>query len=137
MRLRRVNYNPDVLDRIYQRMISERRQIAQRFRSEGEGEAARIAGQKERDLNEIQSTAYRKVQEIRGQSDAKATEIYARAYTQNPQAAEFYGFLKSMETYRKVLTKESTLVLSTDSDLFSLLKRAGAKPSSAPPPPAR
>jgi len=133
LRLRRVNYNPDVLDRIYQRMISERRQIAQRFRSEGEGEAARIAGQKERDLNEIQSTAYRKVQEIRGESDAKATEIYARAYTQNPQAAEFYGFLKSMETYRKVLTKESTLILSTDSDLFGLLKRAGAKPGPSPP----
>src|SRR3984893_15904086 len=133
LRLKRVNYNPDVLDRIYQRMISERRQIAQRFRSEGEGEAARIAGQKERDLNEIQSTAYRKVQEIRGEADAKATEIYARAYTQNPQAAEFYGFLKSMETYRKVLTKESTIVLSTDSDLFNLLKRSGAKPNTAPP----
>jgi len=133
VRLRRVNYNPDVLDRIYQRMISERRQIAQRFRSEGEGEAARIAGQKERDLNEIQSTAYRKVQEIRGEADAKATEIYARAYTQNPQAAEFYAFLKSMETYRKVLTKESTIVLSTDSDLFGLLKRAGAKPGPSPP----
>src|SRR5256885_5643331 len=133
LRLRRVNYNPDVLDRIYQRMISERRQIAQRFRSEGEGEAARIAGQKERDLNEIQSTAYRKVQEIRGESDAKATEIYARAYTQNPQASEFYAFLKSMETYRKVLTKESTIILSTDSDLFGLLKRAGAKPGPSPP----
>jgi modulator of FtsH protease HflC len=139
LRLRRVNYNPDVLDRIYQRMISERRQIAQRFRSEGEGEAARIAGQKERDLNEIQSTAYRRVQEIRGESDAKATEIYARAYTQNPQASEFYGFLKSLETYRKVMNKESTLVLSTDSDLFGLLKRAGTKPSPAPvpAPPAR
>jgi membrane protease subunit HflC len=137
VRLKRVNYNPDVLGRIYQRMISERLQIAQRFRSEGEGEAARIAGQKERDLNEIQSTAYRRVQEIRGESDAKATEIYARAYTQNPQASEFYGFLKSMETYRKVLTKESTLVLSTDSDLFNLLKRANAKPNVAPPPPAR
>lgn len=134
LRLRRVNYNPDVLDRIYQRMISERRQIAQRFRSEGEGEAARIAGNKERDLNEIQSTAYRKVQEIRGAADAKATEIYARAYTQSPQAAEFYAFLKSMETYRKVLTKESTLVLSTDSDLFNLLKRAAPKPPLAPPP---
>jgi membrane protease subunit HflC len=133
VRLRRVNYNPDVLDRIYQRMISERRQIAQRFRSEGEGEAARIAGQKERDLNEIQSTAYRQVQEIRGQSDAKATEIYARAYTQNSQAAEFYAFLKTMETYRKVLPTNSTLVLSTDSDLFSLLKRAGAKQSTMPP----
>src|SRR5437588_9401486 len=137
VRLRRVNYNPDVLDRIYQRMISERRQIAQRFRSEGEGEAARIAGQKERDLNEIQSTAYRKVQEIRGQSDAKATEIYARAYTQNPQAAEFYGFLKSMETYRKVLTKESTIILSTDSELFGLLKRSNNKAPAPPLAPAR
>jgi membrane protease subunit HflC len=133
LRLRRVNYNPDVLDRIYQRMISERRQIAQRFRSEGEGEAARIAGQKERDLNEIESTAYRKVQEIRGESDAKATEIYARAYTQNPQAAEFYGFLKSMETYRRALGKDSTIILSTDSDLFSLLKRASPKPAPSPP----
>ena len=132
LRLKRVNYNPDVLDRIYQRMISERRQIAQRFRSEGEGEAARIAGQKERDINEIQSTAYRQVQEIRGESDAKASEIYARAYTQNPQAAEFYNFLKSMETYRRVLTKESTLILSTDSDLFHLLKRSSAKPSASP-----
>jgi len=133
VRLKRVNYNPDVLDRIYQRMISERRQIAQRFRSEGEGEAARIAGQKERDLNEIQSTAYRQVQQIRGEADAKATEIYAQAYTQNPHAADFYNFLKSMEIYRKVLTKDATLVLSTDSDLFNLLKRASAKPSNAPP----
>ena len=133
VRLKRVNYNPDVLDRIYQRMISERRQIAQRFRSEGEGEAARIAGQKERDLNEIQSTAYRQVQQIRGEADAKATEIYAQAYTQNSQAAEFYNFLKSMDTYRKVLTKDSTLVFSTDSDLFGLLKRANAKPQTLPP----
>ena len=133
VRLKRVNYNPDVLDRIYQRMISERRQIAQRFRSEGEGEAARIAGQKERDLNEIQSTAYRQVQQIRGEADGKATEIYAQAYTQNPQAAEFYNFLKSMETYRKVLTKDATLVFSTDSDLFGLLKRANAKPQTLPP----
>jgi len=137
VRLKRVNYNPDVLDRIYQRMISERRQIAQRFRSEGEGEAARIMGNKERDLNEIQSTAYRRVQEIRGEADAKASEIYARAYTQNPQAAEFYGFLKSMETYRKVLTKDSTLILSTDSDLFNLLKRSSAKPTIPPLAPPR
>src|SRR5437899_11106648 len=75
LRLKRVNYNPDVLDRIYQRMMSERRQIAQRFRSEGEGEAARIAGQKERDLNEIQSTAYRQVQQIRGESAQQIEKI--------------------------------------------------------------
>jgi membrane protease subunit HflC len=134
-RIKRVNYNPDVLARIYQRMISERLQIAQRFRSEGEGESARIAGQRERDLNEIQSNAYRQVQQIRGESDAKATEIYARAYTQNPQAAEFYAFLKTLETYHKIFTKDSTLVLSTDSDIFALLKRAATSTKASPLPP--
>ena len=133
VRLKRVNYNPDVLDRIYQRMISERQQIAQRFRSEGEGEAARFAGQRDRDLNEIESTAYRQVQHIRGQADAKASEIYARAYTQSPHAAEFYSFLKSMATYRRVLTKESTLVLSTDSDLLRYLRHSGGAIPVAPP----
>jgi membrane protease subunit HflC len=126
-RIKRVNYNPDVLARIYQRMISERLQIAQRFRSEGEGESARIAGQRERDINEINSTAYRQVQQIRGEADAKATEIYARAYNQSPQAAEFYAFLKTLDAYHKIFTKDSTLVLSTDSDLFSLLKHTKTK----------
>ena len=132
-RIKRVNYNPDVLDRIYQRMISERLQIAQRFRSEGEGQSARIAGQRERDLNEIQSNAYRRVQEIRGEADAKATEIYARAYTQNPQAAEFYAFLKTLETYHKIFNKDSTLVLSTGSDIFAMLN--GATKTKASPTP--
>ena len=138
-RIKRVNYNPDVLDRIYQRMISERLQIAQLFRSEGEGESARIAGQRERDLNEIQSNAYRQVQQIRGEADAKATEIYARAYTQNPQAAEFYAFVKSLEIYHKIFSKNSTLVLSTDSDIFALLKHAAAKTtgSTSLDPPAK
>ena len=135
-RIKRVNYNPDVLDRIYQRMISERLQIAQRFRSEGEGESARIAGQRERDLNEIQSNAYLQVQKIRGEADAKASEIYAAAYTQDAQAAEFYTFLKTLDTYRKVFTKDSTFVLSTDSQLFQLLKRAGAKTVASPVPTA-
>ena len=132
-RIKRVNYNPDVLDRIYQRMISERLQIAQRFRSEGEGESARIAGQRERDLNEIQSNAYRQVQQIRGEADAKATEIYARAYTQNPQAAEFYAFLKTLETYHKIFNKDSTLVLSTGSDIFGMLNGA-TKAKGSPTP---
>ena len=116
-----------MLERIYQRMISERLQIAQLFRSEGEGEAARITGNRERDINEIESTAYKQVQEIRGEADAKATGIYARAYTQRPEAAEFYRFMKSMETYRKVINRDATLVLSTDSDLFALLKRVERK----------
>ena len=123
LRLKRVNYNPDVLDRIYQRMISERLQIAQRFRSEGEGEAAKISGRRDRDLNEIQSGAYRRVQQIRGEADAKASEIYSKAYTSNGQAADFYRFLKSMETFRKTMAKDSTLVLTTESDVFHLLKK--------------
>jgi len=133
-RIKRVNYNPDVLDRIYQRMISERLQIAQRFRAEGDGESARIAGQRERDLNEIQSNAYRQVQQIRGEADAKASEIYAKAYTQDPQAAEFYRFLKTLDTYRKIFTKDSTIVLSTDGELFQLLKRITPKAAASPAP---
>jgi membrane protease subunit HflC len=138
-RIKRVNYNPDVLDRIYQRMISERLQIAERFRSEGEGESARIAGLRERDINQIQSNAYRQVQQIRGEADARASEIYARVYAQNPQAAEFYAFLKTLEIYHKIFTKDSTLVLSTDSDIFALLKRAAAKAtaSTLPETPAK
>lgn len=127
VRFKRINYNQQVLDRIYQRMISERLQIAQRFRSEGEGEAARINGNKERDINEIESTAYKQVQEIQGGADAKATEIYAKAYAQKAEAAEFYKFQKSMETYRKVINSEATIVLSTNSDLFGLLKRVEQK----------
>lgn len=125
LRLKRVNYNPDVLDRIYQRMTSERQQIAQRFRSEGEGEAARIAGQKDLDLAEIQSAAYQKAQQIKGEADAKASELYAKAFAQNPQAVEFYTFLKSMDTYRSAVAKDTTLLLSTESELFRFLKRAG------------
>lgn len=122
VRFKRTNYNQQVLERIYQRMTSERMQIANRFRSEGEGEAAKIAGNKERDMNEIQSTAYKRVQEIQGEADAKATEIYAKAYGQNPEAAEFYKFTKKMETYRKVMDKGTTLVLSTGSELYEALK---------------
>lgn len=134
LRIKRVDYNPEVLESIYKRMMSERQQIAQAFRSEGEGSAARIAGQQARELNDIQSTAYRQAQQIRGEADAKAAEIYARAYTQNAQAAEFYAFIKSMETYKKVFGKDATLLLSTDSDFFGLLKRAGAPAKILAPP---
>lgn len=127
VRFKRINYNQQVLDRIYQRMVSERLQIAQRFRSEGEGEAARINGNRERDINQIASTAYKQVQEIQGEADAKATEIYAKAYGQKPEAVEFYKFLKSMETYRKVINTDTSIVLSTNSELFGLLKRVESK----------
>lgn len=122
IRFKRINYNESVRPKIYDRMISERRQIAERFLSEGNGEAARIRGNRVRDLNKIQSEAYRKVEEIRGVADAKASEIYARAYNQSPEAVAFYEFTRTMQAYRSIISQGTTMVLSTDSDLFRFLK---------------
>lgn len=122
IRFKRINYNESVRPKIYDRMISERRQIAERFLSEGNGEAARIRGNRVRDLNKIESEAYREVEEIRGLADAKATEIYARAYNQSPQSVEFYEFTRTMASYPAVIGDNTTIVLSTDSDLFKFLK---------------
>jgi membrane protease subunit HflC len=122
IRFKRINYNESVRPKIYDRMISERRQIAERFLSEGNGEAARIRGNRVRELNRIQSEAYRQVEEIRGVADAKATEIYARAYNQSPEAAEFYEFTRTMRSYKSIIAANTTLLLSTDTDLFKFLK---------------
>ena len=127
IRFKRINYNQSVRPKIYDRMISERRQIAERFLSEGNGEAARIRGNRKRDLNKIQSEAYREVEEIRGVADAKATEIYASAYNQSAEAVSFYEFTRTMQSYKDIIANNSTLVLSTDSDLFKYLK--GMDPS--------
>ena len=122
LRFKRVNYNETVRRRIYERMVSERNQIADRFRSEGAGEAAKIIGKKERDLQEIESEAYKTVQEIRGIADANATAIYAEAYDESADSSEFYTFLKTLETYKEILDRQTSLVLTTDSPLFRLLK---------------
>jgi membrane protease subunit HflC len=122
IRFKRINYNQSVRPKIYDRMISERRQIAERFLSEGNGEAARIRGNRLRDLNKIQSEAYRQVEEIRGVADAKATEIYARAYNQSAESVDFYEFTSTMQSYKTIIANNTTLVLSTDSDLFKFLK---------------
>jgi len=122
IRFKRINYNESVRPKIYDRMISERRQIAERFLSEGNGEAARIRGNRVRDLNKIQSEAYREVEEIRGLADAKATEIYAGAYNQSAEAVAFYEFTRTMEAYKFIIAENTTLVLSTDSELFKFLK---------------
>ena len=122
IRFKRINYNESVRPKIYDRMISERRQIAERFLSEGNGEAARIRGNRVRDLNKIQSEAYREVEEIRGLADAKATEIYAQAYNQSAESIAFYEFTRTMESYKFIIAENTTLVLSTDSELFKFLK---------------
>ncbi|MFT6080282.1 MAG: membrane protease subunit HflC [Planctomycetota bacterium] len=124
IRIKRVNYNQDVARNIYQRMISERQQIAQRFRSEGEGEAARINGRRGRDLLKVESEAYKRVQELQGEADAEASRIYAEAYNQSKEAQDFYGFIKTLDTYRMILGKQTSMILSTDSELFELLERS-------------
>lgn len=125
IRFKRINYNESVRKKIYARMMSERDQIAERFRSEGAGEAARINGNKERELQTIESVAYRTIQKIGGDADARATDIYARSYNQSAAAVDLYTFLKTLETYRNVIDADTTLVLSTDSDLMTLMKGMG------------
>jgi len=122
IRFKRINYNESVRPKIYDRMISERRQIAERYLSEGNGEAARIRGNRVRDLDKIESEAYRTVEEIRGAADAKATEIYAKAYNQSRNSVSFYEFTRTMASYKAIADKNTTLVISTNSDLFKFLK---------------
>jgi len=121
VQIRRVNYVTEVQQKVFDRMVSERRRIAERSRSEGQGKAAEIRGQKERDLKGIQSEAYRKAQEIMGKADGESTRIYAEAYGRDP---ELYQFLKTMETYRKTMGADTTLILSTDGEFFKFLKQS-------------
>ncbi|MBT6776916.1 protease modulator HflC [Candidatus Marinimicrobia bacterium] len=115
---KRINYVPEVRKKVYERMVSERKRIAEEFRSQGAGESARISGQKDRDLKEITSDAYRRSQEIKGKADAKAANIYAAAYNKDPA---FYRFMRTMEIYGETLDKETILVLSTEGDFLKYL----------------
>jgi len=124
VQFKRINYVDEVSKKVYERMIAERRRIADRFRSEGEGEASRIRGEKDRELLRIQSGAYRQAQEIKGQADAEATTIYAAAYDRSPEAREFFAFLKTMEAYSATVDNQSTLVLSTQGEFYKFLSES-------------
>ena len=124
---KRINYVAEVQRKVYERMISERQRIAERFTSEGQGEAFRIRGEKDRELLRIRSEAYKTAQEIKGNSDAEATNIYAAAYNRSADTRLFYEFLQTMEAYKTTLDKESSLVLSTDSDFYRFLKTGDSR----------
>ncbi len=124
VQFKRINYGEQVLRDVYNRMISERVRISDRFRSQGQGERAEILGNMERELKRIQSEAYRTAEEIRGRADAEATEIYARAYNQSADSRRFYEFLKSMETFEKTVDSETWLILSTDGDFYRYLEKS-------------
>lgn len=119
VKIKRLNYVEDVRRAVYERMIAERRQMAEMFRSEGRGEARRIDGDAEKELRRIQSEAYRTAQEIKGTADAEAAAIYAEAYGRDP---EFYSFMRSLEIYREAMDERTTLVLSTDAEFLRYLK---------------
>jgi modulator of FtsH protease HflC len=131
VRIKRLNYIESVQEKVYARMISERKRIAARFRSEGEGRSAEILGTMEKELRQIRSVAYRRAQEIRGKADAEATRIYGDAYNRNP---EFYAFSRTLEAYKDGQNKNSVLILTTDSDYYRYLKDTGTR---RPPAAAR
>src|SRR5437588_5084346 len=119
VRIKGINYVREVEQRVYERMISERRRIAARFRSEGDGASAKIRGEKERELDRIRSEAYRKAQETIGKADAEAARIYAEAYGQDP---EFYAFYQTLDAYKQTFQKNASLLLTTGSDFYRYLK---------------
>ena len=120
LRLKRINYVEEVQQDVFARMIAERQRIAEEFRSEGQGEAARIDGERERELAQIQSEAYRIAEELRGKADATATGVYAEAYDRD---ADFYAFTKSLETYEQTMDNETLFILGTDSELLRFIDR--------------
>ncbi|HBT87631.1 protease modulator HflC [Desulfobacter sp.] len=121
VKIKRINYIDSVRGSVYNRMVAERNQIAEKFRAEGQGEASNIRGEKEKELQVIKSQAYKQAQEIKGKADAQATRIYSAAYGQDP---EFYAFVKTMELYTKTLDKDSTVILSTESELMKYFKKS-------------
>jgi membrane protease subunit HflC len=127
LRFKRINYVEEVQRKIYERMITERKRIADKYRSEGQGQASKILGDKERELKRIQSEAYRTAQEIIGKADAEATAIYAKAYNKSADSRDFYRFLKTLDTYRNTLGEKDWLILSTKSDYFKYLEKISGK----------
>ncbi len=125
IQFKRINYGEQVLMDVYNRMISERVRISDRFRSQGQGQRAEILGNMERDLQQIQSEAYREAEQIRGRADAEAADIYARAYNQSAEARRFYEFLKTMETFAATVDPETWLILSTDGEFYRFLESSG------------
>ncbi|TRZ93748.1 protease modulator HflC [bacterium] len=123
VRIKRVNYVDDVRNKVYDRMIAERKRAAEKYRSEGQGKSAEIEGQVTKELKAITSEAYRQAQVITGKADAEAISIYAGAYSQNP---DFYSFMKTLETYKDTIDEKSTLILTTDSDYYKYIKSLGA-----------
>lgn len=120
---RQIKYSDELTQSVYSRMIKERNQVAQAYRSLGEGKKAEWLGKLENEKRTIQSEAYRKAEETKGRADAEAARIYAEAYGKD---TEFYNFWKSMESYKTTL-KDYEATYSTNMDYFKYLYSAGGR----------
>ncbi len=122
VRVKRINYVAEVQKKVFERMVSERKRAAEQFRAEGQGKKAEIEGQVTKELEQIQSEAYRKAQEVKGKADAEAIKIYAEAYNKDP---EFYAFLKTLETYKHTINKDTTFMLTTENEFYKGIEGKG------------
>ena len=120
VRIKRINYIEEVREKVYERMISERKRIAEKSRSEGQGRKAEIDGERQKEFQRISSEAYREAQKIKGRGDAEATRIYANSFGRDP---EFYSFIETLESYKKTMNSNTTLILSTNSEYLKYLKK--------------
>jgi membrane protease subunit HflC len=119
LRIKRINYVEEVQRDVFARMIAERQRIAELYRSEGRGEAARIEGERERELQRITSEAFKEAEVLRGNADAEATDIYAAAYNRD---ADFYAFTRSLEAYENVMDEGTMIILDTETDFLKYLE---------------
>jgi modulator of FtsH protease HflC len=119
IKIKRLKYEAEVQDSVFGRMIAERNQIAEKFRSEGQGEARKKEGDREKEMKRITSEAYKTAEEIKGKADGEATFIYAQAFGKDP---EFYSFMQTLDIYRQSIGKDSSLILSTDSEFLKYFK---------------
>ena len=121
VQVKRINYVDEVRKKVFDRMVSERQRISEKYKSEGEGDAANIMGQKQKELERIQSEAYKEAEQLKGDADAKAIQIYAEAHGQDP---EFFAFIQTLETYRQTTGASTKLILTTNSEIYSYLKKS-------------
>lgn len=127
VRMKRVDFAPEVSERVFDRMQAERKRVANERRATGSAESEKIRADADRQREVILAEAYRDAQEIKGEGDAKASAVYAQAFGQDPQFAQFY---RSLEAYRASFRNRSDLlVVDPSSDFFKFFRSSGGRAS--------
>lgn len=125
VRIKRLDLPEEVQASVFARMRAERERIAKRYRAEGEEQAQQLRAAADREREVILATAYESSEKLKGEGDAEATSIYANAFGKD---AEFYAFTRRLQTYEKILSNDTTLILNPDSELLNYLQSPGSSP---------